>query len=59
MGKIQRYSDGCFQQPDVPAMSSGINPDSEFVAMEVTGAESLLGFDPREALDEYNDDYED
>lgn len=57
MPGIQRYANGCFQQPDTTSIGSGSQIGSEFVTMEVTGAESLLGFNPREAFDDM-DDYE-
>lgn len=58
MPGIQRYANGCFQQPDTISIGSGPQIEPEFVAMEVTGAEGLLGFDPREVFDGM-DDHED
>ena len=58
MSKIQRYSNGCYQYPDETAVVGwNPQPDTDFVTMEVAGAESMLGFDPREAIEQ--DDYED
>ena len=58
MNKIQRYSDGCFQQPnETPVVGfAEKSPYEDFVSMEVTGAESMLRFDPRATNDEYENE---
>lgn len=57
MGKIQKAYNGSAPMQAEGTIKPNTPPATISVAMEVTGAEAMLGFDPRPADDEY--EYED
>lgn len=60
MGKIQKAYNGSAPMQAEYTVKPNVPPAEVSVAMEIAGAEAMLGFNPRPADDDYEEDsYED